>query len=169
MKSNKNHTRYIVTGAVIAAIYVALTMLSNIFGLAYGPIQFRVSEVLSILPVLTPAAIPGLAVGCLISNLLSFNAVDLIFGTLATVIAALLSRALRHIELWGVPLLSFLPPIFVNAIIVGAEISFFFLERNSFLAGFWVSALQVGIGQAAVCLLLGIPFYLAIKNKLKLF
>lgn len=168
MKTKKNNTRYIVTGAIIAAMYVALTMLSNFFGLAYGPIQFRVSEVLSILPVFTPAAIPGLAVGCLISNLLSFNAVDLIFGTLATIIAALLSRSFRNIKLWNIPLLSFLPPIFVNAAIVGAEISIFFLEGNSFLAGFWVSALQVGVGQAAVCFLLGIPFYLAVKNKLKL-
>ena len=169
MKTQKNHTRYIVTGAVIAAMYVSLTMLSNLFGLAYGPIQFRVSEVLSILPVFTPAAIPGLAIGCLISNLLSFNPIDLIFGTLATVIAAVLTRIFKEIKVWGIPLLSFVPPILVNAIIIGAEISVFFLPEQSFFTGFLISALQVGLGQAAVCFLLGIPFYLAIKNKFKLF
>ncbi len=163
--NKQNNTRYIVTGAVIAAIYVVLTFLSNIFGLAYGPIQFRVSEVLSILPVFTPAAIPGLAVGCLISNILSFNALDIVFGTIATLIAALLTRALRNITLSGIPFLSLLPPIIVNAVIIGAEISIFFLDGTPFWSGFIISGLQVGLGQAAVCFLLGIPLYLTLKNK----
>ena len=64
---------YIVLSAIIAAAYVALTFFSNIFGLAYGPIQLRISEVLTILPVFTPAAIPGLTIGCFISNIASFN------------------------------------------------------------------------------------------------
>lgn len=167
--NKKYSTRYLVTGAIIAALYVVLTFLSNAFGLAYGPIQFRISEALTVLPVLTPAAIPGLVIGCLISNILSFNAVDMIFGTLATLIAAVLTRALKKIKVFGLPILSILPPILVNAFVVGAEISIFYLEKASFLSGFWISALEIGLGQTAVCFLLGLPLYLALKNKRNLF
>ena len=167
--NKKYSTRYLVTGAIIAALYVVLTFLSNTFGLAYGPIQFRISEALTLLPVLTPAAVPGLVVGCLISNILSFNAVDMIFGTLATLIAAVLTRAFRNIKISGIPLMSILPPIVANAFIVGAEISLFYLEGASFWGGFWISALEVGLGQTAVCFLLGLPLYLALKNKKNLF
>ncbi len=167
--NKKYSTRYLVTGAIIAALYVVLTFLSNAFGLAYGPIQFRISEALTVLPVLTPAAIPGLVIGCLISNILSFNAVDMVFGTLATLIAAVLTRALKKIKVFGLPILSILPPILVNAFVVGAEISIFYLEKASFLSGFWISALEIGLGQTAVCFLLGLPLYLALKNKRNLF
>lgn len=167
--NKKYSTRYLVTGAIIAALYVVLTFLSNAFGLAYGPVQFRISEALTVLPILTPAAIPGLTIGCLISNILSFNAIDMVFGTLATLIAAVLTRVFKNVKLFGIPLLSFLPPILVNAFIVGAEISAFYLEGSSFWGGFWISALQVGLGQAAVCFLLGLPLYLALKNKRNLF
>lgn len=164
-KQNKKSTRYIVTGAIIAALYIALTYVSNAFGLAYGPIQFRVSEVLSILPVFTPAAIPGLTIGCLVSNIFSFNMADMLFGTLATLLAAILTRLFRNVKFFSLPLLSLLPPVLINAVIVGAEIAV--LSSNS--AIFPLSALEVGLGQAAVCFLLGIPFYLALKNRKNLF
>ncbi len=167
--NKKIDTRYIVTGALIAAMYVVLTFISNTLGIAYGPIQFRISEALTILPVFNPAAIPGLAVGCLISNVFSFNAVDMILGTLATLIAALLTRKLRNIKFFNLPILSLLPPIIVNAIIVGVEIAVFYLDGAPFLSGFLLSALEVGLGQAAVCFLLGIPLYLALQNKRNLF
>lgn len=168
MNKNKN-TRYIVTGALIAAMYVVLTFFSNTLGIAFGPIQFRISEALTILPVFTPAAIPGLIIGCLISNIFSFNAIDMVLGTLATLIAAILTRKFRQIKFLGLPLISFLPPILTNAVIVGAEISLFYLEGTQFLSGFLISSLEVGLGQAAVCFLLGIPLYLSLKNKRNLF
>ena len=164
-KQNKKSTRYIVTGAIIAALYIALTYVSNAFGLAYGPIQFRVSEVLSILPVFTPAAIPGLTIGCLVSNIFSFNMADMLFGTLATLLAAILTRLFRNVKFFSLPLLSLLPPVLINAVIVGAEIAV--LSSND--AIFPLAALEVGLGQAAVCFLLGIPFYLALKNRKNLF
>ncbi len=167
--NKKIDTRYIVTGAIIAAMYVVLTFISNALSLAYGPIQFRISEALTVLPVFTPAAIPGLAIGCLISNIFSFNAVDMAFGTLATVIAALLTRKLRNIKTFSLPLLSLLPPILINALIVGAEIAIFYLEGTAFWSGFLVSAIEVGLSQAAVCFLLGIPLYFALQNKRNLF
>lgn len=165
----KNHTRYIVTGAVISAIYVVLTFVSNIFGLAFGPIQFRLSEALAILPVFTPAAIPGLVIGCFISNILSFNLLDMLFGTFATLLAAILTRAFRNIKFLSIPVLSLIPPIIINAVIVGFEIALFLNNSESLLLGFSISALQVGLGQAAVCFILGIPLYLSLRNKKNLF
>ena len=125
MSKTKNRINFIVTGALIAAAYAGLTFLSNVFSLAYGPVQFRVSEVLTLLPIFTPAAIPGVTVGCFIANIASFNAVDMIFGTAATLIAALLTYALRNITFKGLPLLAMLPPVIVNAVVIGLELAFF--------------------------------------------
>ena len=158
---------YIVTSALIAALYVALTYISNIWNLAYGPIQFRVSEVLTVLPVFTPAAIPGLTVGCLIANIFSFNPIDMLFGTAASLIAAVLTYLWRDIRFKGLPLLALLPPVLVNALIVGMEINFFFLPEGASSWGFFVSAIEVGLGQLGVCYLLGIPFFLLVeKNRI---
>ncbi|MBR2489466.1 MAG: QueT transporter family protein [Clostridia bacterium] len=162
--ARKSKIQFIITGALIAAAYAGLTYLSNVFGLAYGPIQLRVSEVLTILPVFTPAAIPGLTVGCFIANIGSFNAVDLIFGTAATLIAAILTYLFRKIRFKGLPLLSLLPPVLVNAIIIGFEIAWFFLPEGYSFWGFVISGLEVGLGQLIVCYVFGIPFYLAVKK-----
>lgn len=155
---------FIVTASLIAAAYVGLTFISNIFGLAYGPIQFRVSEVLTLLPIFTPAAIPGVTVGCFIANIASFNAADMIFGTSATLIAAVLTYLLRGIKTKGLPLIAMLPPVIINAIIIGLEINFFFIGQGASLWGFIISALEVGAGQLIVCYGLGIPFYLIVEK-----
>ncbi len=157
-------TRYIVSGAVIAAAYASLTYLSNAFGVAYGPIQLRLSEVLTVLPIVTPAAIPGLAIGCFIANLGSFNMADLLFGTLATLSAAWLSYALRDIKVKDFPVFSFLPPVIINALVIGFEIALFYLKADNFFWGFLISFLQIGISQLIVCFCFGIPFYLAVKK-----
>ena len=162
MKNSK--INYIVTSALIAAIYAGLTYLCGVFGLAYGPIQLRLSEVHTVLPVFTSAAIPGLTIGCLIANLGSFNALDMIFGTAATLIAALLCRALRNIKFKGLPLLSILPAVVVNAVVIGFEISWFFLPEGLTLWGFLVSGAEVGLGELIVCYAFGIPFYLAVEK-----
>ncbi len=162
--TRKEKTNYIVTGAVIAAVYASLTYLSNVFGVAYGPIQLRLSEILTILPVFTPAAVTGLGVGCFIANIGSFNVADLMFGTLATVSAAWLTRALSNKTVKGFPIFSFLPPIIVNALVIGFEISVFYLEKQNFFWGFLISLLEVGLSQIIVCLCFGIPFYLVIKK-----
>ncbi len=164
----KSKTQFIITGALIAAAYAGLTYLSNVFGLAYGPIQLRISEILTVLPVFTPAAIPGLTVGCFIANIGSFNVLDLFFGTAATLIAAILTYMLRKIEFKGIPFIAFLPPVLVNAIIIGFEIAVFFLPEGYSLWGFIISGLQVGLGQLIVCFIFGAPFYMMIK-KYKIF
>lgn len=158
------NVKFVATSAVIAAAYVALSLVSAAFGLAFGPVQFRVSEILCILPVFTPAAIPGLFVGCILTNLISFSPLDIIFGSLATLIAAVMTYFLRDVKIKGLPFLAFLPPIFVNAIIVGAEVAVFFMPDTAFFAAFAITGFQVFLGQTAVCLLLGIPFFYAMKK-----
>lgn len=112
MKSKK--IMYLSQAAMIAALYVVLTLLANALGLANYAIQVRFSEALTILPFFTPAAIPGLTIGCLLSNILTGCApLDILFGTLATLIGALGTYALRRFE-W----LTLLPPILANTIIV---------------------------------------------------
>ena len=111
---NKNKIRSIAISAVVASLYVVLTYLTNLLGLASGAIQIRFSEMLTILPVFTPAAIPGLFVGCVIANLLTGCALwDVVFGSLATLVGAIGTYLLRKR-----PLLATIPPILANAIIV---------------------------------------------------
>ena len=155
---NKSKTKSIVMSALIAALYAVLTYFAAAFSLAFGPIQFRISEVLTILPIFTPAAVPGLTIGCFISNFASFNVLDLIFGTIATLIAAVLTRVFRKKLLFGVPLLSMLMPVIVNAVIIGLEIAYFYFGGFTFV-GFLTAFIEVGISQTVICVGLGIPFY----------
>ena len=166
--NRKDRIKYIVTGAIIAATYAGLTYLSNFFGLAYGPIQLRISEVLTILPLFTPAAIPGLTIGCFIANIGSFNVADLLFGTSATLCAAWLTYILRDKTVKGLPIFAFLPPVIINAVVIGFEIAIFLPSNKGFLYGFLLSGLEVGIGQLIVCFCFGIPFYYLVK-KYKIF
>lgn len=166
--NRKDRIKYIVTGAIIAATYAALTYLSNFFGLAYGPIQLRISEVLTILPLFTPAAIPGLTIGCFIANIGSFNVADLLFGTSATLCAAWLTYILRDKTVKGLPIFAFLPPVIINALVIGFEIAIFLPSNKGFLYGFLLSGLEVGLGQLIVCFCFGIPFYYLVK-KYKIF
>ena len=110
---NRNVTM-ITQGAIIAALYVVLTFVANTLGLASGAIQIRLSEALTILPYFTPAAIPGLFVGCLISNILVGSVLwDVIFGSIATLLGAIGTYYLKKHK-WLAPI----PPILSNAIIV---------------------------------------------------
>lgn len=160
----KKKTRYIINGALIAALYAGLTYLMGIFNLAYGPVQFRISEALTILPVFTSAAIPGLTVGCFLANIMSYSPVDMLFGTLASLLAAVCTYWLRNIRFRGIPWLSMMPPVLFNAVIVGLEIAFFFTEGGASWTGFAVNAVFVGIGQLVVCYGLGIPLFLILRR-----
>lgn len=132
--------------ALIAAVYAALTMLLP----AYGEIQLRVSEAMTVLPFLFPAAIPGLAVGCFIVNLFSPYPLDILFGTLATLLACLMTRHMPN--RWLAPL----PPVLCNALIVGAEIAWY---ATGFGPGFWTAyafnIVTVGLAELIACFVLG--------------
>lgn len=161
-------TLMLVQGALIAALYAGATWLSSLFGVAYGPVQFRFSEALTVLSLFSPAAVPGLAVGCAISNISSpYGILDIALGTLATLLSALCARGCAKIRIKNIPLLSIIMPAFFNAFIVGAEITFS-LGKEAGLSGFLLNALTVGAGELAVCLICGIPLYLVIR-KAKIF
>jgi uncharacterized membrane protein len=150
---------YLVRAALIASIYTAVTF---IFApISFGPVQFRVSEALTILPVLTTAAIPGLFVGCILSNLLvgGLGPIDLIFGSLATLIAAYLTYKIRK-NIWLAPL----PPVILNGIIVGSYLPYLLPEAELYLVP---SILSVMAGEAIVCYVLGLPLLLFLVTRWK--
>ncbi|NMB03296.1 MAG: QueT transporter family protein [Tissierellia bacterium] len=155
-------TRQIVQAGLIAALYVVLTMVSNALGLSSGVIQLRLSESLTILPYFTPAAIPGVFIGCLLANLLT-GAIwaDVIFGSLASLLAAYLSYRLRHRALW----LATLPPIFVNALVVPLILRYAYGIPGNLL--FFI--LTVGLGQIASAGLLGVFLGYSLKKRPNIF
>ena len=113
-KKNQQRVRFITLASTIAALYVVLTLISAAFGLSSGAIQIRISESLCVLTFFTPAAIPGLTIGCLISNLLTgANALDVVFGTLATLIGALGGYYLRQKQ-WLITI----PTVVANTVII---------------------------------------------------
>lgn len=156
-------TRFVVHSALLAALYVALTHLQNFLlpGTASQAIQFRVSEALCVLALLTPAAVPGLSVGCLLFNVTSGSALplDFLIGSFATFLATGGMYLLRKITIKGYPLFSMLLPAIVNALLVGWEICFYVG------GGFVLNALCVFIGEAAVLMSLGTALFYAIKAR----
>lgn len=164
----KSKTRFLTEAGLIAAAYAATTYLCALWGLAYGQVQFRFSEALTILPLFTPAAIPGLTLGCLIANIGSpLGLVDVVCGSLATLIAAVGVRLVRHVRIKKVAWLAPLIPVLANALIVGLEISWFLPEGLTW-AGFAGAALSVGLGELVVCYGLGLPLSILL-DKLPIF
>ena len=151
MSTPRFTSRQMATAAIIAAIYAGLTLLLPVP--QYGGIQLRVAEAMTVLPFLLPEAIPGLTLGCFLANLLgSPMPVDWIFGTAATLLAAIWTSRLHN------RYLAPLPPVICNAVIVGAEIALFFMpEGSAFLPAFALNALTVGAGEAVACFVLGLP------------
>lgn len=158
----RKSTKYIVQAAVIAALYAVLTILQNTLlpGSASMAVQFRVSEILTILAVFTPAAIPGLTIGCVIANISSLSVLgpyDMIFGSLASLVAALLMYAFRNVRTFSLPVLSALMPAIANGIFVGFEIEFFFVEGGFHFADFLLQGGLVALGELGVLIVLGLP------------
>ena len=167
MKRTK--TGFLALAALIAALYCVVTLIAA--PISFGPIQLRISEVFTILPLFSAAAVPGLTVGCLLSNLLGFvlglnpiGLIDSLFGTTATLLAALCT-------FWTgktgkrFALLSFGPlfPVLFNGVVIGTELT---LLSGSFSSSlFFPLAGSVALGEAAVCYLLGIPLILLLFRK----
>lgn len=145
-------TRQIAIAALVGALYAVLGYFGNIFGLTFGVIQIRFAEALTVLPFLCPAAAPGLAIGCLITNLLSpYGPMDIVFGTLATAIAAWLTTKMPR---WY---LAALPPILVNMLILPpmwawAEVG---AVNGAFWAACGLNAVTFAVGEAIACYVLG--------------
>ena len=155
--------RFLTHAALFAALYTALTHFQNLLlpGSASWAIQFRVSEALCVLAFFTPAAIPGLGIGCLLFNI-SFSGalpLDFLVGSLASCLAAAAMWLTRNATVKGYPLLGILMPAVFNALLVGWELSVYIG------GGFWINALYVAIGEAAVLLTLGTGLYYDIKSR----
>ncbi len=163
-------TLFVVQAAVIAALYAVLTILQNTLlpGTASMAVQFRVSEVLTILAVFTPAAIPGLAVGCVIANISSLSVLgpyDLIFGSFASLLAAVLMYSLRNKRLFKFPVAAALMPALANGILVGFEIEFFFVEGGFHFGDFLLQGGLVALGELGVLFVLGLPLARLIEKQ----
>ncbi len=147
MSKTSNKTLYIVHAAIIAALYIVLTALAAGFDLASGAIQVRFSECLTILPYFTGAAIPGVTIGCLISNIFFGGALpDIIFGTLATLVGAVGSYLLRKNRF-----LVSIPPVVSNAVIIPFVLKYAYGIPGSL----WYFALTVGAGEIITCVIFG--------------
>lgn len=145
---SRRNTKNLCLSALIAALYAALTLAFQ--PISYGAVQFRISEALTLLPVLFPQAVPGLTLGCLISNLfnpMGATVYDVVFGTLATLIAAVLTWRMRA-SIW----VRALPPELCNAVIVGLVLTYAYG-----IDMLWMNMLTVGLGEAVVCYVLGVP------------
>lgn len=160
---NSRKVRFIVYAAVIAALYAVLTHLQNLLlpGSATWAIQMRLSEALCVLAFFTPAAIPGLSLGCLVFNLTYAGTLplDFLVGTLATFLAAVIMWYLRNVRVKGYPILGMMMPALWNAILVGWELTVYIG------GGFWMNALYVAIGEAAVLLIFGTVLYYVLERR----
>ena len=149
----KFSVRELTLAAMVAAMYAVMGYFGNIFGLTFGPIQFRFAEALTV-PFLFPAAVPGLFVGCLIVNLLSpYGVLDIVVGSAASLLAALWTSRLKN--RWLAPL----PPVVCNTVLVGFTIGW--AEAGGFTAALpaaWAwNGFSVGLGELVVCYALGLP------------
>ena len=155
MKRN-NKALQLANGGLIAALYVVLTVLAAQFNLASGAIQVRFSEALTILPVFTASAVPGLAVGCILANLLTGCAAwDVVFGSLATLIGAVGTRLLKN-----KPLLAWIPPVISNM----AIIPIILIKVYAVPDAWWFLVLTVGAGEVLSCGVLGLLLWSSLKR-----
>lgn len=146
-RTQHSQVLYLAQGAMIAALYVALTYVAQLLGLASGAVQLRVSEALTVLPVFTPAAVPGLFVGCLLANALTGCAVwDVVVGSLATLLGALGTRWLRKR-----PVACLLPPILANTVTVPFVLAYVYRAEGTIP----YFMLTVGVGEILSCGVLG--------------
>ena len=152
--STQNHVNALTRAAIIAALYAALTLL--LAPMSFGLVQIRVSEAMTLLPILLAEAVPALAVGCLIANVLGgCTILDIVFGTLATLLAAVCTRLLR-----SKPLPAMLMPVLFNGVIVGAVVHVAYTPSVPLL----LCMLSVAAGEAVSCLILGPMRLRAVKR-----
>ena len=151
-------SRYISQVGIIAGLYAALTVV--LAPISYGPIQLRVSEALTVLPYLTPAAVPGLFIGCLVANIFGgLGIYDVVGGSLLTLLAAFLTHLMARTRR---PILAPLPPILVNSLGVSLYLHLLFQLP------YWLTVIYIGVGEIATCFVLGYPLLLIILRRKKL-
>lgn len=162
-------TRFISHAAILAAMYFALTHLQNLLlpGSTTWAIQCRLSETLCIFALLTPAAVPGLTIGCLLFNLSYAGALplDFLVGSVATFLACGGMWLLRKVTVKGYPFLAMIMPALTNALLVGWELTVYIGDTGFTLAAFAVNAVYVALGELIVLLIPGSVLYYALKSR----
>ena len=152
--------------AAIAAVYVVLCLVLAPF--SYGAVQVRVAEALCLLPVFGAEYIVGVTLGCFLANLFGSTILDVIFGTLATLLACLVTYRLRNVRIKGLAIPASLPPVLFNAVIVGIEITVFFTDFTAMSAPVWLlcltNGISVGIGEIISCTVLGVALVRLIES-----
>ena len=163
MNQKKLSVHSLVRCAVIAAVYVVVCLVLAPF--SYGAVQVRVAEALCLLPVFGAEYIVGVTLGCLLANLLGSTVIDVVFGTLATLLACLVTYKLRDVRVKGLAIPASLPPVVFNMIIVGAfESTFFFSDGAPTAALAVFNAVTVGIGELISCTILGVALVKLIES-----
>lgn len=161
---NKDLIRFIVYNGIVAALYIVLTYF--LAPISYGPLQARISEAMTVFPIFSFNMIPGLTIGCLVSNLINpdnLGPVDIIGGTLATLIAGIFSRIIGKKNMW----LGIIPPIVANGIIVGGYLPFLLFDTVTWQEVL-LTMLSVAAGEAVVLVVIGLPLVAVIgKTGLK--
>ena len=157
MNQKSMSVKRLVRCAVIAALYVVLCLVLQPF--SYGAVQVRVAEAFCLLPVFGTEYIIGVTLGCFLANLLGSTVIDVIFGTLATLLACLVTYKLRNVRFKGLAIAASLPPVLFNAVIIGIEIAVMFPDPSS-SAPIWLACItngiSVGIGELISCTVLGV-------------
>ncbi len=153
----KSTTKFIARSAAIAAVYAVLTLILS--PVSFGNLQLRAAEALSVLAYFSPSAVVGLTVGCAVANMWSpYGLIDIIFGSLATLLAAYITYKLPKKGVWKY--LAPLPSVIINSAVVGAVITFSALPGQAGLEIFFANALSVALPQALICYGLGLPLLL---------
>lgn len=157
------NTKRLVRAAMVAAIYVVLCLVLAPF--SYGAVQVRLAEMLCLLPVFGAEYIVAVTLGCFLANLLGSTLVDVVFGTAATLVACLVTYAVRKVRVGGLAIPAAVPPIVSNAVIVGAlELTFFLPGVTGTAALAAWNALTVGIGEVVSCGILGVALVKLIES-----
>lgn len=165
------NTKKMATVAMIAAIYVGLTVV--LAPISYGPIQVRISEMLTLLPIFYSPSIIGVTLGCFLANLVGvfmgsnvLGVYDIFIGTIATLIAAIITYKTRDVRIKNYPWLAIASPIVFNGIIIGAELAYAFMP-DTFMVGWLINGVQVAIGEAIAVIVL-YPLVKVIVKRLNL-
>ena len=167
LSKNRRRVRFVVYNGIIAALYVVLTL--PFAQIAYGPLQVRLAEVMTVLPAFSLLTVPGVTLGCFLANLFNPNnlgPIDIIFGTLATLIAGFLSYPIAKPN----KMLGIIPPVVVNGLIVGGYLPFLLVDPGSTvtLQAIGINMLSVAGSEAVLLVVLGLPLIALIaKTKIK--
>lgn len=148
--------------AVVAALYTALCLM--LAPISYGPIQVRVAEAFCLLPIFGSEYVVAVTLGCFLSNMLGYGFPDILFGTLATFLAALCTYRLRSKRVKGLAIPASIPPVVFNALIVGPEIAYYFSDTPFTLTACVVNGLTVAIGEVVSCMILGVALVKLIES-----